>query len=104
MFVVFSPKTNKQFWCFNVVEKAMDICKKDFDFATGAQEVGDLDNRDEVSTVWSASCCSAYMTLADAWTDLLCARTPVDDQWPVLLFYYIFNDLWLKDLLQILMD
>lgn len=65
MFVVFSPETDKQFWCFDVVEKAMDIGKEDFDFAAGAQEVGDFDDRDEVSTVWSASCCGAYVSLAD---------------------------------------
>ncbi len=64
MFVVLGPKTDEQFWCFDVVKKAMDIGKEDLDFAARAQEVGDFDNGNEVSTVWSARRCSAYVPVS----------------------------------------
>lgn len=30
--------------------------------------------------------------------------TPVDDQGPILLYYYIFDDVWLQDFLEIFID
>lgn len=55
--VILGAKVDQFDGSFEVVQEAMDISEQDFDRASGAEEVGELQHGDEVTTVRPACCC-----------------------------------------------